>query len=75
MARDNELPKFPKFMGHLESRGMNIKILTEVLNNKGHEYKYNTVRRKLRGDSDLNYDDIIIFADVLGVEESIFFGD
>lgn len=69
-----EKPKFPKFMAHLYANGMDVKILTGMLNNKGYEeYKYHTVLRKLNGESKLNYDDIVIFSKVLGVEESIFF--
>jgi len=66
-------PKFPKFIGHLYSQGIDMKIFTEMLQNKGHDYKYHTVRRKLSGESSLNYEDIIIFAEVAGTEESIFF--
>lgn len=74
MTHTKEKPKFPKFMGHLYSNGMDVKIFTNILNNKGYDrYKYHTVLRKLKGESALNYDDIIIFSKVLGVEESIFF--
>jgi len=74
MVRVADKPKFPKFMGYLYSQGLNMKMFTGMLNNKGYDqYNYNNVRRKLNGESDLNYDDIIIFSHVLGVEESIFF--
>ena len=66
-------PKFPKFMGLLSSKGMDVKVLTEVLNNKGYEYKYATVLRKLNGDVNLNYKDIVIFSEVMEVDETIFF--
>lgn len=73
MAETLQKPKFPKFIGHLYSNGMDIKILTEMLQNKGYDYKYHTVRRKLSGESKLNFDDIIIFSEVAGTKESIFF--
>jgi len=74
MSQTIEKPKFPKFMAHLYSNGMDVKVLTSILNNKGYEqYKYHTVLRKLNGESRLNYDDIIIFSEVLDVDESIFF--
>lgn len=66
-------PKFPKFMGLLSSRGMDVKMFTEVLNNKGYDYKYATVLRKLNGETSLHYDDIIIFSKVMNVDETIFF--
>lgn len=66
-------PKFPKFIGHLSSRGMDVKTFTTVLNNKGYDYKYPTVRRKLNGESPLDFDDIVVFSEVMEVEESIFF--
>lgn len=72
ITKTNE-PKFPKFMGLLSSRGMDVKMLTEVLNNKGHDYKYATVLRKLNGETSLHYDDIVIFSQVMGVDETIFF--
>lgn len=69
-----EKPKFPKFTGHLYSQGLNIKMFAELLRNKGYDkYNYNNVRKKIKGESDLNYDDIIIFSQVLGVDETIFF--
>lgn len=53
---------------------MNIKDFVKLLNENGYnQYNYNLVRRKLRGDSPLEYDDIIVFSKVMGVEESIFF--
>lgn len=73
MLVQQQIPKFPKFIGYLESRGLNMKLFTEVLKNKGYGYKYQTVRRKLVGESPLYFDDIIVFSEVLGVEESIFF--
>jgi len=66
-------PKFPKFMGLLSSKGMDVKVFTEVLNNKGYEYKYATVLRKLNGEVKLHYDDIVIFSEVMEVDETIFF--
>jgi len=66
-------PKFPKFIGHLSSLGLDIKSFTEVLEQEGYNYKYHTVRRKLIGESALDYEDIIIFSKVLNVDESIFF--
>lgn len=67
-------PKFPKFMSVLYSRGLDIKAFVDLLNEAGYEeYNYNNVRKKLRGDSSLNYDDILIFSKVMEVEESIFF--
>lgn len=74
MIKLADKPKFPKFIGHLHSKGLNIKAFTRILYNKGYDqYNYNNVRRKLKGESDLNYDDMIVFARVLDVEESIFF--
>lgn len=67
-------PKFPKFMSVLYSRGLDIKAFVDLLNEEGYgEYNYNNVRKKLRGDSSLNYDDIVTFSKVMRVEESIFF--
>lgn len=67
-------PKFPKFMSVLYSKGLDIKAFVALLNEAGYEeYNYNNVRKKLRGDSALNYDDIIIFSKVMLVEESVFF--
>lgn len=73
MIQEARKPKFPKFMGLLSSKGMDVKVLTEVLNNKGYDYKYATVLRKLNGDVRLHYDDIIIFSEVMEVDETIFF--
>ena len=73
MATSAKKPKFPKFMGLLSSRGMDVKMFTEVLNNKGYDYKYITVLRKLNGETSLHYDDIVIFSKVMGVDETIFF--
>jgi len=73
MTSATKRPKFPKFMGLLSSRGMDVKVLTEVLNNKGYEYKYATVLRKLNGEVNLNYKDIVIFSEVMEVDETIFF--
>ena len=73
MTTQIKKPKFPKFMGLLSSRGMDIKMFTEMLNNKGYNYKYATVLRKLKGESNLTYDDIVIFSKVMGVDETIFF--
>lgn len=67
-------PKFPKFMSVLYSKGLDIKAFVTLLNEAGYEeYNYNIVRKKLRGDSSLNFEDIIIFSKVMKVEESIFF--
>lgn len=65
--------KFHSFMVALFDKGYDIKSFTKKLNNDGHEYKYATVRRKLKGETFLTYDDIVIFSDSLGVDESIFF--
>jgi len=65
--------KFPKFMGYLTSRGLDIKAFTILLNKRGYDYKYNTVRRRLGGESPLTWDDIVVFCKVLDVVESIFF--
>ena len=73
MSQAAKKPKFPKFMGLLSSKGMDVKVLTEVLNNKGYDYKYATVLRKLNGDVNLNYKDIVIFSEVMEVDETIFF--
>jgi len=73
MKQTTKAPKFPKFMGLLSSKGMDVKVLTEVLNNKGYEYKYATVLRKLNGEVNLNYNDIVIFSEVMEVDETIFF--
>lgn len=74
MPQTLEKPKFPKFMAHLYANGMDVKVFTAILNNKGYEkYKYHTVLRKLNGESSLHYEDIVIFCKVLGLEESIFF--
>jgi len=73
MVQVAKKPKFPKFMGLLSSKGMDVKVFTEVLNNKGYEYKYATVLRKLNGEVKLHYDDIVIFSEVLEVDETIFF--
>ena len=48
-------------------------MFTEILNNKGYEYKYASVLRKINGTTKLDYDDIVIFSEVLGVDETIFF--
>lgn len=69
-----EKPKFPKFMARLTENGLDVKMFTTVLNNKGYtDYKYHTVLRKLNGETKLHFEDIVIFSEVLGVEESIFF--
>lgn len=74
MIGTKEKPKFPKFIGHLHSKGLDVKSFTAILNNKGYDqYKYHTVLRKLNGESPLTFEDIIIFSSVLEVEESIFF--
>lgn len=73
MTSATKTPKFPKFMGLLSSRGMDVKVFTEVLNNKGYEYKYATVLRKLNGEVNLNYKDIVIFSEAMEVDETIFF--
>lgn len=74
MIQTENKPKFPKFVGYLHSQGLNIKMFAEILENKGYsQYNYNNVRKKIRGDADLNYDDIIIFSEVLNVGEDIFF--
>lgn len=67
-------PKFPKFMALLYSKGSNVKEFTDLLIKEGYEeYNYSLVRRKLRGDSALDWEDIKVFSKVLGVNESIFF--
>lgn len=67
-------PKFPRFMSLLYSKGLDVKGFTKILNDAGYEqYNYNNVRKKLRGDSSLEYEDIIVFAKVMNEEESIFF--
>jgi len=66
-------PKFPKFIGHLYSKGLDVKTFTAILNNKGYDYKYHTVLRKLNGENRLTFDDIVIFSEVLEVDETIFF--
>lgn len=73
MTKKIKKPKFPKFIGHLSSKGLDVKTFTEILEKEGYDYKYHTVRRKLIGESALDYDDIIIFSKVLEVDESIFF--
>lgn len=61
-------------MALLYSNGMNIKTFSQLLNQKGYkEYNYSNVRKKLRGDSDLNWDDIIVFSEVMNVSVNIFF--
>lgn len=67
-------PKFPKFMSLLYSKGLDVKEFTKILIDSGyHQYNYNNVRKKLRGDSSLDFEDIVIFSRVMGVKESIFF--
>lgn len=67
-------PKFPKFMSLLYSRGLDVKEFTKILIDSGYQqYNYNNVRKKLRGDSSLDFEDIVIFSRVMNVEESIFF--
>lgn len=67
-------PKFPKFMALLYSQGMDVKNFTSHLKERGYEqYNYNNVRRKLRGDSALDWDDIVVFSEVMDANESIFF--
>ena len=67
-------PKFPKFMSLLYSKGLDVKEFTKILIDSGYQqYNYNNVRRKLRGDSSLDFEDIVIFSRVMNVEESIFF--
>lgn len=73
MTEQIKKPKFPKFIGHLHSKGLDMKTFTLVLNNKGYDYKYHTVRRKLIGESSLDFEDIIIFSRAVDTEESIFF--
>lgn len=73
LENSTKKPKFPKFVGHLYSNGLDVKTFTEILNNKGHEYKYASVLRKINGTTKLDYDDIVIFSEVLGVDETIFF--
>lgn len=61
-------------MSLLYSKGLDVKGFTKILNDAGYEqYNYNNVRKKLRGDSSLEYEDIIVFAKVMNEEESIFF--
>lgn len=66
-------PKFPKFIGLLHSKGIDLKTFTSILNNKGYSYQYPTVLRKLNGTSRLDFEDIVIFAEVMEVDETIFF--
>lgn len=67
-------PKFPKFMLLMYSRGMDIKNFVEHINKSGYkEYNYSIVRKKLKGESALNWDDIRIFSKVMNTDESIFF--
>lgn len=74
MIRDVKRLKYPNFMGHIYSQGYNIKTFTEMLRSKGYSnYNYNLVRRKLRGESDLTFEDIMIFSKVTNTEPSIFF--
>lgn len=73
MTEVTKEPKFPKFIGHLHSKGIDTKTFTAILNNKGYDYKYHTVLRKLNGETNLNFEDIIVFSKVVDVEESIFF--
>ncbi|MGF9978716.1 hypothetical protein [Viridibacillus arvi] len=69
-------PKFPKFMSLLYSRGLDIKEFTKILIDSGyHQYNYNNVRKKLRGDSSLDFEDIVVFSRVMNVKESIFFNN
>lgn len=75
MTEATKKHKFPKFMGLLTSKGLDLTSFTTVLNNRGYDYKYQTVRRKLVGVSPLDYDDIVIFSKVLEVDESIFFNN
>ena len=72
-TKEIKKPKFPKFIGHLHSKGLDMKTFTQVLNNKGYDYGYHTVRRKLNGETSLDFEDIIIFAKSVEVDESIFF--
>lgn len=74
MSSVMRVPKFPKFMALLYSRGSNVKDFTNLLIEKGYtEYNYNLVRRKLRGDSALDWEDIKVFSEILDSDESIFF--
>jgi len=74
MTQATREPKYPKFVGHLHSKGIDVKTFTSILNNKGHnQYKYHTVLRKLNGESKLDFDDIVIFSEVMEVDETIFF--
>lgn len=73
MVSSTKKPKFPKFVGHLHSNGLDVKMFTEILNNKGYEYKYASVLRKINGTTKLDFDDIVVFSEVLGVDETIFF--
>jgi len=73
MMQATREPKFPKFVGHLHSKGVDVRTFTSILNNKGHDYKYHTVLRKLNGESKLNFEDIVIFSEVMEVDETIFF--
>lgn len=76
MTQMTSEPKFPKFIGHLSSKGLDMKKFTNVLKDEGYEkYQYHTVRRKLNGESTLHFDDIVIFSKVMDVDESIFFNN
>lgn len=67
-------PKFPKFMLLMYSEGIDIKAFVRMLEKEGYtEYNYNNVRKKLKGESALNWDDIITFSKVMNTDESIFF--
>lgn len=74
MASIMKKPKFPKFMLLLYSEGVDIKTFVKMLEKEGYtEYNYSNVRKKLKGESALNWDDIIIFSKVMNTDESIFF--
>jgi len=65
--------KFPKFMAKIYSEGIDIKCFVQLLHNNGYRYSYSIVRKKLRGESMLSWEDIRIFAEVMKVSEAIFF--
>lgn len=73
MVEASKTPKFPKFIGLIHSKGLDVKSFTLVLNNKGYDYTYHTVLRKLNGTNRLDYDDIVNFSKAMEVDETIFF--
>lgn len=66
--------KHQKFIEFLVHHNLSVRQFTKMLNEKGFtNYTYSSVLRKLKGETSLNYDDIVVFCEVLATNESVFF--